>query len=137
MVVKKIVKKAEPMMEKRPSVTVETKKVSWNDTTCCGNLKLSSSMWIFGFVLLALNTILLVALVLKPSAKDVEVLKAWWKENFAVMEQIFSLDQFKTQQKAGLEQALSQFKWANAQPQVNLDNATPSTNPEVKATETK
>jgi len=114
MVVKKTFKK--PMAES--SVKVETKKHVNEEKTCCCNV---NSNPIILLVLLLVNLVLLVALVLKPSAKDIEIMKAWWKENYAIMEQIFSLDQFKSQQKVGLEQALAQFQATTEQPQFDLN----------------
>jgi len=140
MAVKKIVKKSPVMAEKKPVVTVETKKVSSKDE-CCGSGKgnCMQGSHLMLWALLVINTILLLVVVLKPSAKDVEVMKAWGKDNYAVMEQIFSLEQFRNQQKAGLEQALAQFNTpaanANEQPNVPVDANAAAT--EVKATETK
>ena len=62
-------------------------------------------------VLIVLNTLLSFTLVVRQSPESLEVMKAWWKENYAIMEQIYSSETFKTQQKTSLEQALSQMKW--------------------------
>lgn len=135
MAIKKIVKKSPVMAEKKAVVTVETKKVSSKDDCySMGQCMKGSHLFLW---LLVINTILLLVVVMKPSAKDVEIMKAWGKDNYSVMEQIFSLEQFRNQQKAGLEQALAQFNTPtaniNTQPNLPVD----ADAAEVKATETK
>lgn len=61
-----------------------------------------------------------------------EALKVWWQENYETIQKIYSSDQFKSQQKQSLEQALGQMQWnanvqwANANTQAQQEQAKPT-----------
>jgi len=59
--------------------------------------------------LLWLNTLISLFLVAQKSPERLEIMKAWWKENYEMMQKIFESETFKSQQKAWLEQSLAQF----------------------------
>lgn len=87
-------------------------------------------------VLLALNTLLSLSLVFRQSPESIEIMKVWWQDNYNIMKEIFGSEQFKSQQKAGLESSLNQMKWqtTGANDVANTDTANANTQPVVTDT---
>ncbi len=54
--------------------------------------------------------------------KQLEAQKIWWQENYEMLQKVYSSDWFKQQQKASLEQAISQMDSKN--PTANTNNPT-------------
>ncbi len=88
----------------KPTVTVETKKISSSDACCSTNSCCVFTKHFFMIVLLVVNTILL-ALVLVNQSR-MESLRAGGKENYALLKQVFETEGYKMQQRQQLEQAL-------------------------------
>lgn len=86
----------------KPSVTVETKKIS--NTEMCASPKCKIGKHCFMILLLVANTILLAILLINQS--KMEQLRAGWKENYGLLKQVFQTEGYKAQQRQQLEQAL-------------------------------
>lgn len=105
MVVKKPITKTPAKVVAKPTITVETRKISSPEsccsTPCCNNIKVRKA---FMLILMVVNTILL-ALVLINQTK-MEALRAGGSENYGLLKQVFQTEGYKMQQRQQLEQAL-------------------------------
>lgn len=100
MVVKKVVKRTTP-------VIVETKK--HEEVSCC-NHKGQKLFGILVIVLLLLNLAVWVWNSLNASsARNIEALKVWGKENLELVKKLYQMDNYKDQQKSAIMQVLSSF----------------------------
>jgi len=80
-------------------------------------------------ILLAINILLTVfVIVRKDPSWNLEEMKAWWAENFSMVQQLYNSDTYKQQQKASISQFLGQINWAawntqwqQAEPQLPAD----------------
>lgn len=81
-------------------------------------------------VLLALNILLtLFVIVRKDPSRSLEEMKAWWAENFTLVQELYSSDTYKKQQKDSITQFLGSIKWTdwtNQWPQEEPTNLNPS-----------
>lgn len=112
MVFKKTVKKASP-------VIVETKR--HEEVNCCNNgWKKCFSMLVI--ILLLLNLAVGVWNSLNStSARDIEALKVWGRDNLQLVKKLYEMDAYKEQQKWAIVQVLSSFaegaiQWQQALP---------------------
>lgn len=104
MAVKKPVRKAPTKVTTtKPSVTVETKKIT-NTESCCSTTSCRFTKHFFIIILLIANTVLL-SLVLMNQTK-MEAMRAGGAENYTLLKQVFETEGYKMQQKQQLEQAL-------------------------------
>jgi protein-disulfide isomerase len=77
---------------------------------------------IWFFVLIALNILLtLFVIVRKDPSWKLEEMKAGWAENFAMVQQLYSSEQYVKQQKDSINQFLGSIQWDNGN-QPELDN---------------
>lgn len=85
-------------------------------------IKKIEQIHIWFFVLIAINILLTVFVIVRkdPSWK-LEEMKAWWAENFAMVQQLYSSDQYIQQQKDSINQFLGSIEW-DSQDQPELDN---------------
>lgn len=74
--------------------------------------KSEQSLHIAVIVLLALNVLLSIGIYFKGDATSLEELKVGGKENFKLVKQIYNSPAFQAQQKAQIEQALTQIQAA-------------------------
>lgn len=103
MAVKKPVKKTPvKVVAKKPTITVETKKISNLD--CCSTTSCTSFKHLFMTILLIANTVLLAVILVNQTR--MEALRAGWQENYALLKQVFETEGYKMQQRQQLEQAL-------------------------------
>lgn len=64
--------------------------------------------------LLALNILLtLFVIVRKDPSRSLEEMKAWWAENFTLVQELYSSDTYKKQQKDSITQFLGSIKWTD------------------------
>lgn len=64
--------------------------------------------------LLALNILLtLFVIVRKDPSRSLEEMKAWWAENFTLVQELYSSDTYKQQQKDSITQFLGSIKWTD------------------------
>lgn len=118
MAVKKPVKKSPvKVVAKKPTVTVETKKISNSEFCCWTSVSRSYAKHFFLTILLIANTVLL-ALILVNQTK-MEALRAGWSENYDLLKQVFQTEGYKMQQRQQLEQALEIL----SQPQQDIPSA--------------
>lgn len=108
MAFKKPVKKSSP-------VIVETKK---HEDACC-NYKGKKCFGILVIILLLLNLAVGVWNSLNSSsARNIEALKVWGKENLELVKKLYEMDTYKEQQKGAIMQVLNSFAgWAQWQQQ--------------------
>lgn len=101
---------------KKPTVTVETKKMSnavmsnwdccstnWDWTMkrkCCGKIIL--------FLLLIINTVLLISMFCRQS--NIEAMRVGGYDNYKMLKQVFSSEGFKNQQKQQIQQAIQLYQ---------------------------
>ncbi len=121
MVFKKTVKKASP-------VIVETKK--HEDASCC-NHKGKKCFWILVIILLVLNLAVGVWNSLNStSARNIEALKVWGKENLELVKKLYEMDNYKQQQKWAIMQVLNSFaggaQWQQAMPTQQVQPTQPT-----------
>ncbi|MDD3262420.1 MAG: hypothetical protein PHR61_01115 [Candidatus Absconditabacteria bacterium] len=103
MAVKKPVKKTPvKVVAKKPTITVETKKISNLD--CCSTTSCTSFKHLFMTILLIANTVLLAVILVNQTR--MEALRAGGQENYALLKQVFETEGYKMQQRQQLEQAL-------------------------------
>lgn len=115
MATKKIISKPKKTL---PTVTVETKKITAENSACCSPKTLCSGMKackVIGTILILLNTLLLIVLLVNQSRT--ETMKVGGRENYSMLRQIFSTEGFKAQQKQQLEEALKAFTTPQANTQ--------------------
>lgn len=106
-VAKKPVRKTTNVATKKPTVRVETKKISnpriecnvSDFCNCCTLVKRLAFAIIF-----LLNTVLLI--IVAANQSKVEIMKAGGKENYRILKQIYKTDWYKEQQNQQLLQAL-------------------------------
>ena len=107
MAVKKpVTKTSAKVVATKPTVTVETKKISSGETCCspsasCCKLNFAK---LFTILLIVVNTILLSLILINQTR--MEVLRAGWRENYGLLRQVYQTEGYKGQQKQQLEQAL-------------------------------
>lgn len=79
-------------------------------------------------VLLLINILLtLFVIVRKDPARSLEEMKAWWPENFSMVQELYSSDTYKKQQKDSISQFLGSIKWNNPeQNKPEVDEPTPN-----------
>lgn len=106
MVVKKTnTKAAAKVVAAKPTVTVETKKISSVETCCSpANSCCRLGKHFFMILLLVVNTVLLAIVLINQSR--MEALRAGGRENYGLLKQVFQTEGYKMQQKQQLEQAL-------------------------------
>ena len=103
MAVKKPVKKTPAkVVAKKPTITVETKKISNLD--CCWTTSCVSFKHLFMTILLIANTVLLAIILINQTR--MEALRAGGSENYGLLKQVFQTEGYKMQQRQQLEQAL-------------------------------
>ncbi len=117
MVVKSVKKPATKVVSK-PTVTVETKKISSGET-CCSTpcCRISKHCILIG--LLVINLVLTVFVLVNQT--KVEVLRSGGQENYKLIKQIYKTEWYKLQQKQQLEQALQML--SQPQEQAPVDTA--------------
>lgn len=108
MVVKKTVTKAPAkLVATKPTITVETRKIS-SPEACCWTPKSANccrfTKHFFMIILMVVNTVLL-ALILVNQTR-MEALRAGWSDNYRLLKQVFQTEWYKAQQRQQLEQAL-------------------------------
>jgi len=109
MVFKKTVKKASP-------VIVETKK--HEEVSCC-NHNGKKCFGVLVIILLLLNLAIGVWNSLNAnSARNIEALKVWGKENLELVKKLYGMDTYKEQQKWAIMQVLNSFVGWDQAPQV-------------------
>lgn len=109
MVFKKTVKKASP-------VIVETKK--HEEVSCC-NHNGKKCFWVLVIILLVLNLAIGVWNSLNSnSARNIEALKVWGKENLELVKKLYGMDTYKEQQKWAIMQVLNSFVGWDQAPQI-------------------
>ncbi len=65
-------------------------------------------------ILLLLNIVLtLFVIVRKDPSRSLEEMKAWWTENFTLVQELYSSDTYKKQQKDSITQFLGSIKWTD------------------------
>lgn len=65
-------------------------------------------------ILLGVNILLtLFVIVRRDPSWSLEEMKAWWPENFTMVQELYNSDTYKTQQKDSISQFLGSIKWAN------------------------
>ena len=95
---------------KKPTVTVETKKLSKND--CYTRGRWHRRCYVFVRVLMMLllvaNTVLLVFLLCQQN--KIESMRVGWQENYKMLNEVFRSDAFKAQQKQQIQQAMQMYQ---------------------------
>lgn len=79
-------------------------------------------------IMLVLNIVLFTPLSIQSALQKIEATKVWGEENYAIMQEIFASDAFKSNQKQSLETAKQQMVWwqANApQGEINPPHGQP------------
>lgn len=109
MVIKKTVKKISP-------VIVETKK--HEEVSCCNN------WWkkCFGTLIIVILLLLNLAVGIRNSvnsnsARNIEALKVWGRENLELVKKLYGMDTYKEQQKWAIMQVLNSFVGWDQAPQ--------------------
>ena len=92
---------------KAPAVMVETRKLSTKDT-CCGAPVLRKMKHLLMFILVVLNTILLICVFLQQS--KIESDRVGGPVNYKMVQQIYKSAAFKAQQAQQIEQALQLYQ---------------------------
>ena len=115
---------------KAPAVMVETKKMSSKDSCgmgCCGNMK-----HLIVFVLIAINTLLLVVVLIGQTKNEAD--KVGGRANYNMVKQIYQSETFKAQQKQQIEQALQMYQGATQQAATDTTAPTTTQAPTVTPT---
>lgn len=107
----------------KPTITVETKKISSGSccstwVSCCPSLK-----HLFMTILLIANTVLLAIILVNQTR--MEALRAGGSENYSLLKQVFKTEGYKMQQKQQLEQALQILAQPQQTPSADNIQVTP------------
>ena len=62
--------------------------------------------------LLLINILLTIFVIVKRNPRSLEEMKAWWPENFSMVQELYGSDAYKQQQKDSISQFLWSIKWA-------------------------
>lgn len=118
---KKIVKKTPITINKIPTVTVETKRLSQDccsttSSSCCSSDFMNSCGFrLLIIILLLLNSVL--SIFVLSNQRSIEAMRVWWTQNYKMLKEVFNSDWFKTQQAQQINQALQMYKGSDVQTQ--------------------
>lgn len=96
---------AKKIVAKKPTITVETKKMTENEC-CCGPRHHHVGKW-FMILLLVINILLTVCVL--GQQKRIESMRVGGHENYKMLQQVFKSDGFKVQQAQQIQQALQMY----------------------------
>jgi hypothetical protein len=113
---------------KAPAVMVETKKLSAKDTCCTGAPILRKIKHLLMFILIVLNTVLLICVFLQQT--KIEADRVGGEMNYKMVQQIYKSPTFKSQQAQQIQQALQLYQQGGTQQAAQVGTTT-TTQPEV------